>query len=77
MSFNTLKSIVIDNDRSLHDTYRKYFDMYLEYSLEKIYVSVQDALSDFDHQLPDIIFMELSLNGKRADTLQRPRFYKK
>jgi DNA-binding NarL/FixJ family response regulator len=51
---------VIDNDRSLHEAYHKYFDMYLEYSLQGIYVSVVDALSDYDQQSPDIIFIEVS-----------------
>ncbi|MGB7394143.1 MAG: response regulator transcription factor [Pricia sp.] len=60
MSINLLKSIVIDNDRSLHDTYRKYFEMYLDYSLEQVYVSVEDALSDYDHRSPDIVFIEVS-----------------
>lgn len=60
MSINTLKSIVIDNDRSLHDTYHQFFDMYLDYSLEQIFVSVEDALSDYDRFSPDIVFIEVS-----------------
>jgi len=71
MSINTLKSIVIDNDRSLHDTYRQYFDMYLEYSLEQVYVSVEDALSDYDLFSPDIVFIEISQrNGCGIECIQ-------
>lgn len=74
MSTNTLKSIVIDNDRSLHDTYRQYFDMYLEYSLGGTYVSVEEALSEYDTQSPDIIFIEVSLNKECGiDAIQRFR----
>ncbi len=64
MSINTLKSIVIDNDRSLHNTYRQYFDMFLEYSLGEIYASVEEALMAYDTQSPDIVFIEESLNGE-------------
>lgn len=60
MSTNILKSIVIDSDRSLHDNYRQYFDMYLDYSLEQIFVSVEDALSDYDLFSPDIVFIEVA-----------------
>lgn len=63
MITNTLKSIVIDNDRSLHSAYRQYFDMFSEYSLGGIYVSVEEALMAFDTQSPDIVFIEESLNG--------------
>ncbi len=62
MSINTLNCIVIDNDRSLHEAYNKYFDMYLEYSLQSIYVSVEDALSDYDRLSPDIVFIEVALD---------------
>ena len=34
--------------------------MYLEYSLEQIYVSVEEALADYDHRSPDIVFIEVS-----------------
>ncbi len=64
MSINTLKSIVIDNDRSLHSTYHQYFDMFLEYSLTGIYASVEEALTAYDTQSPDIVFIEESLNGE-------------
>ena len=61
MSINILKSIVIDNNQSLHNTYRQYFDMFLEYSLSGTYVSAEEALLHFDTQSPDIIFIEESL----------------
>lgn len=62
MSTNILKSVVIDNDRSLHEAYRNYFDMYLDYSLEGIYETVEAALADFDQIMPDIVFTEVSLD---------------
>jgi DNA-binding NarL/FixJ family response regulator len=33
--------------------------MYLEYSLEQIYVSVEEALSDYGRLSPDIVFIEV------------------
>ena len=62
MSTTILKSVVIDNDRSLHEAYHDYFDMYLDYSLEGIYETVEAALMDFDQIMPDIVFTEVALN---------------
>jgi len=56
-----LKIIVIDNDPQFHDAYTYYFETYLDYSLEGIYVSVEDALLDYDNTLPDIIVSEVSI----------------
>ncbi|MEK6152308.1 response regulator transcription factor [Flavobacteriaceae bacterium 3-367] len=61
MKSNILKVIVIDNDLQFHDAYKYYFEKYLDYSLEGIYVSVADALSDYDRILPDIIVTEASM----------------
>ncbi len=58
---NILKIIVVDNDQLLHEAYQNYFESYLDYSLQGIYISVQDALSDYDLVSPDIIFSEVSL----------------
>lgn len=61
MKSNILKIIVIDNDRLFHAAYRYYFETYRDYSLQGIYVSVEDALKDFDNVLPDIIVSEVSM----------------
>ncbi|MGB5822194.1 MAG: response regulator transcription factor [Saonia sp.] len=61
METNTLKIIVIDDDLLFHDTYAYYFETYCDYSLEGIYVSVEDALADYDNVQPDIIVSEVSL----------------
>lgn len=66
MSINILKCMVIDNDRTVHQAYQQYFDTYLEYSLQGMYVSVEDALSDYDIHSPDIVFIEVSLNEERG-----------
>lgn len=66
MSINTLKCMVIDNDHTIHQAYHQYFDTYLEYSLQGMYVSVEDALSDYDIHSPDIVFIEVSLNEERG-----------
>ncbi|MDX1766503.1 response regulator transcription factor [Arenibacter troitsensis] len=61
MKPNVLKIIVIDNDISLHETYKYYFETYEEYSLVGIYVSVKEALMDYDNVLPDIIASEVTM----------------
>jgi len=61
MKSNILKIIVIDNDHLFHAAYRYYFETYQDYSLQGIYVSVEDALKDFDTVLPDIIVSEVSM----------------
>jgi DNA-binding NarL/FixJ family response regulator len=61
MHLKPLKVIVIDNDLSLHKAYRRYFETYSDYVLKGIYASVENALSDYDDVLPDIIFSEVSL----------------
>ena len=61
MDSNISKIIVIDNDVTFHDQYQKYFESYLEYSLKGIYISISDALEEYDDVLPDIIFSEVDL----------------
>ena len=61
MKSNILKIIVIDNDRLFHAAYRYYFETYQDYSLQGIYVSVEEALKDYDDLLPDIIVSEVSM----------------
>ncbi len=61
MKSNILKIIVIDNDRLFHAAYRYYFETYQDYSLQGIYVSVEDALEDYENVLPNIIVSEVSM----------------
>jgi DNA-binding NarL/FixJ family response regulator len=61
MKSNILKIIVLDNDRLFHAAYRYYFETYQDYSLQGIYVSVEDALEDYENVLPDIIVSEVSM----------------
>jgi len=61
MKSNILKIIVIDNDRLFHAAYRYYFETYQDYSLQGIYISVEDALENYDDLLPDIIVSEVSM----------------
>lgn len=61
MKSNTLKIIVIDNDPLFHEAYKYYFETYSDYSLDGIYVSVEDALLDYDNVMPDIIVSEVSM----------------
>lgn len=61
MKSNILNIIVIDNDRLFHAAYKYYFETYQDYSLQGIYVSVDDALEDYENVLPDIIVSEVSM----------------
>lgn len=61
MKSNILKIIVIDNDRLFHAAYRYYFETYQDFSLQGIFVSVEEALEDYENLLPDIIVSEVSM----------------
>jgi len=61
MKSNILNIIVIDHDQLFHAAYRYYFETYKDYSLKGIYVSVEEALKDYDELLPDIIVSEVSM----------------
>ena len=62
MNTNISKIIVIDNDLTFHDKYQRYFESYLDYSLNGIHISISDALAEYDYLLPDIIFSEVALS---------------
>ncbi|WP_019669997.1 response regulator transcription factor [Eudoraea adriatica] len=61
MKSNILNIIVIDNDHLFHAAYKYYFETYQDYALKGVYISVEDALKDFDHVQPDIIVSEVSM----------------
>ena len=61
MKSNILNIIVIDNDHLFHAAYKYYFETYQDYTLKGVYISVEDALKDFDHVQPDIIVSEVSM----------------
>ena len=63
MKSNILKIIVIDSDLLFHEAYKYYFENYVDYSLEGIYKSVNDALLDYNSIMPDIIVSEVSVPG--------------
>ncbi len=74
MNFNTLKIMVVDNNRPMHQAYKNYFDMYLEYTLEGIYESTEEALAAYDRVQPDIIFSEIELpDGSGIEAIKRYR----
>ena len=61
MEPDTLKIIIIDNDTFSHVIYQHYFETYSDYSLEGIYLSVKDALKNYDAVKPDIIVSEVNM----------------
>ncbi len=76
MKTNTLKIAIIDNDDALAPIYPTYFEANESYELLGTYRSVQQLLSDFGQQNPDIILCEAQLSGiSGIDGLEY--FYKK
>ena len=75
MKSNILKTIIIDNDPILHEGYRYYFETYLDYSLEGLYLSIKDALLDYENVMPDIIFSEISI--PEMNGIEGIRFFRK
>ncbi|MCK5440802.1 MAG: response regulator transcription factor [Maribacter sp.] len=75
MNSNTLKVIIIDNDPLFHEAYRFYFKTFSDYSLEGLYLSVEEALSDYDNVMPDIIISEVFL--RELDGIEGIRFFRK
>ncbi len=63
MKTNVLKIIVIDTEKQFHEAYKYNFETYLDYSLEAIYPSVEEALAEYDQIMPDIVVSEISLPG--------------
>lgn len=61
MKSTMLKIIVIDNDPTFHESYQYYFEKYRDYSLNGLYISVEDALFDYENIRPDIIVSEVSM----------------
>ena len=75
MKSNILKIIIIDNDPILLEIYRCYFETYLGYSLGGLYLSVKDALLDYDNVKPDTIFSEIALS--EISGIEGIRFFRK
>ncbi|MCJ7467581.1 MAG: response regulator transcription factor [Maribacter sp.] len=61
MKSDILRIIVIDNQPSFHEMYTSYFETYEDYALTGIYVSIEEAIADFDHARPHIIVSEVSI----------------
>jgi len=56
-----LSVIIIDNDSELHTSYKSYFKRYNDFHLSGIYLSVENALNEFESIQPDIIVSEVTL----------------
>jgi DNA-binding NarL/FixJ family response regulator len=63
MNKTTLKVMVIDEDPKIHETYATYFSTYQEYHLAGIYLTVEEALEDYELVCPDIVLSEVSFSG--------------
>jgi DNA-binding NarL/FixJ family response regulator len=61
MNSDILRIIVIDNQPSFHEMYTSYFETYEDYTLTGIYVSIEEAIADFDCARPHIIVSEVSI----------------
>jgi len=71
MRSDVMKIIIVDNDVLLHEKYDSYFENFKDFCLTGIYLSIENALLDYDDVQPDIILLEVrdsdidGLNGIR------------
>jgi len=75
MKSNILKIIIVDSNEQLHEGYRFFFETYLDYSLSGLYVSINDALLDYNQVLPDIIIYQVPII--KVNAIQGIRFFRK
>jgi len=61
MKTNNIKVIVIDSDKNIHETYKSHFKNLVNYSIEGFYTTIEDAITDYNYVLPDIVISEASL----------------
>lgn len=75
MKSNTLKVIIIDNNTQFHKRYQFNFETYLDYTLVGIYISIDDALLDYNRTKPNIVISEVS--APTANGIQGIRLFRK
>ncbi|MBT8185220.1 MAG: response regulator transcription factor [Eudoraea sp.] len=61
MKPNILKIIVIDDNPEIRELYSAYFETYKDFELVGSYLSVNEALEDYERTRPDIIVSEITL----------------
>ncbi|MCP4975561.1 MAG: response regulator transcription factor [Maribacter sp.] len=59
MRSDVMKIIIVDNDVLLHEEYDSYFENFKDFCLVGIYLSIDNALLDYDDVQPDIILLEV------------------
>ena len=59
MRSDVMKIIIVDNDVLLHEKYDSYFENFKDFCLMGIYLSLENALMDYDDLQPDIIISEV------------------
>ncbi|MBT8312832.1 MAG: response regulator transcription factor [Maribacter sp.] len=59
MRSDVMKIIIVDNDVLLHEKYDSYFENFKDFCLLGIYLSLENALMDYDDLQPDIIISEV------------------
>lgn len=75
MKSKKLKIIIIDNNPILLERYRCYFETYLDYCLGGLYLTIKEALLDYENVKPDIIFSEISM--QEINGIEGIRFFRK
>ncbi|MGB3151211.1 MAG: response regulator, partial [Maribacter sp.] len=61
-----LKIIVVEKDKSQHDSYHDYFKNFPNYDLVGIYSSANDALRAYKKNTPDIIILDVNSEGLKG-----------
>lgn len=55
--------IIVEDEEVLLEAYKYFFESFDDYSLKGAYLSVEDALAEYEEYYPDIIISDISLPG--------------
>ncbi|MFS4467839.1 response regulator transcription factor [Maribacter sp. 2210JD10-5] len=72
MLTNTMKIMVIENDRLLESAYESYFESFEKYDLVGFYDKVTPALKDVKRLRPDIVISEIDLSEMKGIDAIKP-----
>lgn len=75
MRSDVMKIIIVDNDVLLHEKYDSYFENFKDFCLTGIYLSIENALLDYEDVQPDIILLEV--RDSEIDGLNGIRLFRK
>lgn len=75
MRRETLNVLIVDNDTTLHPTYKRYFQSYRDFNLIALYTTVEEALFAHEGRPADIIISEVDFT--KMNGLEGIKFFRK